>query len=541
MNKRFKRIALLLACLLALTGCSAIKGLEKDLQVILEVNGEYYDCVTVNSFNNAVVTEPQAAAGFVFKGWTAQESWDEAAADEVPVIANKGLVRYDDVKDDVKRGATSVTLQAVFTPIPRRDLVIAWYAKESTSGLNAEHMAVFQEKLYAYLTAQGYKPEEMDIVIRPYEGGVADTCAAISKDADVDITVGWSSTSNLTSTGGWTEGIDFVENVSGVTIGAKSRYTARISGTDLSLLVYAWIQNEFGQGVVPADAAAAPAATEAPAAPAPVVVDDGKLVIGWYAKTGTSGLDEATMARVEELLRAQLTAGGYTQELIIRPYDGVVADVQAAVLADGDVDLMIGMKAFALEGIEMEVEQELAMGDKTGRRIHRISHEEVAINVFAWLKAEAANGLFLAEYAGPATTLAPATQAAPAVVDDGKLVIGWYAKTGTSGLDEAIVATFEAALKAHLAANGFTQEVVLRPYDGVVADVQAAVLADGDVDLMIGMKKFAPEGIEMEVQENVTMGEKTDRRVHRISGEEIAVHVFEWLKTDEARSLFVAK
>lgn len=392
MNKRFTGIVLLLMCLLALTGCSAIKGLEKDLQVILEVDGKYYDCVTVNSFNNAVVKEPQSTAGYVFKGWTAQESWTDEEADSVPVIENMGLVRYNDVKDIVDRGATSVTLRAVFTPIPRRDLVIAWYAKESTSGLNADYMAAFQEKLYAYLTAQGYKPEEMDIVIRPYEGGVADSCAAISKDADVDITVGWSSTSNLTSTGGWTEGVDFVENVGNVTIGAKARYTARISGTDLSLLVYAWIQNEYGQGAV-----AAPAATEAPAATAPVVVDDGKLVIGWYAKSATSGLDETIIARFEEGLKAHLAANGCAQEVVIRPYDGDVATVQAAVIADGDVDLMVGMKKFALEGIEMEVQNDVAMGEKTDRRIHRISGEEIAISVFEWLKTEEARSLFVAQ------------------------------------------------------------------------------------------------------------------------------------------------
>lgn len=390
MNKRFIGIVvLLMLCMLTLTGCSAVKGLERDLQVILEVDGAYYDCVTVNIFNNAVVEEPQTIAGYIFNGWTGQESWAEDEAANVPVIENKGLVRYNDVKDMVDRGATSVTLRAVFAPVPKRDLVIAWYAKESTSGLNADHMAGFQEKLYAYLTTQGYKPEEMDIVIRPYDGGVADTCAAISKDADVDIMVGWSSTNNLTTTGGWVEGVDFVENINDVTIGAKARYTARISDTNLSLLVYAWIQNEYGLGVN-----AAPAATEAPAVQA-APVDDGKLVIGWYAKSATSGLDETIIARFEEALKAHLTANGYTQEVVIRPYDGVVADVQAAVLADGDVDVMVGMKAFALEGIEMEVQQDVAMGEKADRRIHHISGEEISTFVFEWLKTEEARSLFV--------------------------------------------------------------------------------------------------------------------------------------------------
>ena len=79
---------------------------------------------------------------------------------------------------------------------------------------------------------------------------------------------------------------------------------------------------------------------------------------------------------------------------------------------------------------------------------------------------------------------------------------------------------------------------MIRPYDGKVAEVQDAVTHDGDVDLMIGMKAFALEGIDMEIQEDVAMGDKTDRRIHRISQTELAKAVFEWLKTDEARSAF---
>ena len=55
-------IPLLLAaamCLTVLSGCTAVKGFEKDLQVVLESNGAYYGCYTVNIFNNAVVPEPE--------------------------------------------------------------------------------------------------------------------------------------------------------------------------------------------------------------------------------------------------------------------------------------------------------------------------------------------------------------------------------------------------------------------------------------------------------------------------------------------------
>ncbi|MGN1099724.1 MAG: hypothetical protein ACI4S9_05225, partial [Christensenellales bacterium] len=66
-----------------------------------------------------------------------------------------------------------------------------------------------------------------------------------------------------------------------------------------------------------------------------------------------------------------------------------------------------------------------------------------------------------------------------------------------------------------------------------------AVTSDGDVDIMIGMKAFALDGVTMEVQENVTMGAKTDRRIHLVSDSGLANFVFEWLRTSEARGLFV--
>ena len=238
-------LLVIILCLAALSGCSFMKSFERDVQVVLEVDGEYYDSCTVNIFNNAIVTPPDVPTKFegkTFIGWTAQQNWEELDIKEVKVSANKGLIRYNDVKDYIKGAERSVTLQAAFVEI---DLVIAWYDRGATSGLTEEYMASFEKNMYSYLTSNGYTPEDMYIVIRGYDGAVGASCAKIMSDGDVDIMVGWAA--NITSTGGMTQGTDFIENVGGITIGSTAnRYAARITDKELTNLVFDWIQSEYG-------------------------------------------------------------------------------------------------------------------------------------------------------------------------------------------------------------------------------------------------------------------------------------------------------
>jgi hypothetical protein len=187
------------------------------------------------------------------------------------------------------------------------------------------------------------------------------------------------------------------------------------------------------------------------------------------------------------------------------------------------------------------------MGEKTDRRIHRISNDTLAKAVFEWLKSDEARTTFKVENEPAGDVSVPHDEEASTPAENTvqemkhRLVIGWYAKTETSGLDAAMMDKLGAALPETLTALGYpadTVEIVLRPYEGNVDTVQQAVLQDGDVNIMVGMKKFALEGIDMEVQEDVAMGDKTDRRLHLVSDDAMAKAVFEWLRTDEARTPF---
>lgn len=129
-----------------------------------------------------------------------------------------------------------------------------------------------------------------------------------------------------------------------------------------------------------------------------------------------------------------------------------------------------------------------------------------------------------------------------AVINNNYLVIGWYAKTATSGLDESIIANFKVALESYVKTEGATEEdiskIVIRAYDGAVADVGTAVNADGDVDIIIGMGNNIDTtgGVTcLEKIGDIPMGGKT-RYIVRLTETEIALSVFAWLQTSEAHT-----
>ena len=517
----------MMTCLAVLSGCAAVKGLERDVQVILENDGEYVGTYTVNQFNNAVVPEMEKE-DLMFRGWSVLEDWTEEDGDYY-LTENTGLIRYDDIKDFVVGDSLSITLYAAYAPIPERDLVIAWYDKETTSGLNQSYMDSFKTQLYAYLTSQGYSPESMDIVIRGYSGDVGTTCSEIMKDSDVDIMVGWSSTSNITNTGGLVEGEDFIENNGGITIGAKERYAARLTDTELCNLVYEWIFEEYSETGLPED-------------PEPATEAD--LVIAWYNRhtdSTDSGLTQEIMDSFTAELNAYLTTQGYNpsdMQIVVRAYSGAVGDSCASILQTGDVDIMVGWSSNidTTGGMTEGTDYIMNVGGVSIGTAERyaalLTNTELSKLVYTWI-FDTYSDVTLPEI--PETPVDPDPQPEPQT----QLVIGWYAKSDTSGLDQTIVSVFTRGLKEYLESNGTECDVIVRGYDGKVDDVISAVDADGDVDIMVGMKAFEYDGV-MDVQNDVAMGEKTDRRIHLLDDDALTLAVFDWLKTDDARALFTA-
>ena len=536
MKRRFMAVLIaLVMCLAAFSGCSALKGLERDVQVILQNEGEYVGTYTVNIFNNAVVPE-MTKDGYQFRGWSVKDNWTAGVDSEELLSENTGLIRYDDIKDYIGKDSLSITLYAAYSEIPHHDLVIAWYNKETTSGLTQESIDAFQSELYAYLTTQGYTPEQMDIVIRGYSGDVGTTCSEIKKDGDVDIMIGWSSTSNITGTGGMEEGTDFIVNNGGVTIGAKERYAARLTDTELCNLVYRWIFDKYSETGLPEE---------------PEPQPDADLVIAWYDRhtdSTDSGLTQEIMDSFVAALREYLSTQGYdgaSMNLVTRAYSGAVGDSCAQIKEVGDVDIMLGWSSnIDTTGGMTEGEDFLQnVGGVTigtaERYAARLTNDELTRLVYRWI-FDTYSETPLPEYPDDPTT--------DPDLSDRSLKIAWY-NDDISGLNPLVIANFETALKAYLAESGYPMaemNIELRAYEGDVATSCGAIMQDGDIDIMLGWGKNIgttggmTSGTDfLENVSGIPMGGES-RYIARVTDTAITKLVFAWLQTQPAQDSLAA-
>lgn len=345
-------------CLLTLSACSVVAGLENDVNITLNVNGNALDGnYVVNTFNNAIVPVPEAPKGDVFLGWTADKDWQSKDIADVALSQNKGLIRYDDVKDYAVDG--KITLYAVFGVQPRHDIAVAWYDKEKTSGLNQGVMDEFLTALKAFLTTQGYTPDSMDIVVRGYAGNVGPTCGAIMDDGDIDIMVGWAAASNIEGTGGMKRGVDFLQNYGNIKLtgAGKARYTAKLSDSEVVNKVYQWILSTYageGGATKDYDVADTPVVPDPDPTPTPdpkptpdTSVDYGKkLTVSIWNNTKGVWITEEQIAKLKTDFEAYLTEKGLdvsTLSITWRVETDVtnVAALVAAVKAAGDVDFVL--------------------------------------------------------------------------------------------------------------------------------------------------------------------------------------------------------
>ena len=234
------------------TSCVA-KAFEDEINVVFMYEGEYVAHDTVTQFKNIKCPELDEAYipdGYKFFGWTPLDPNTVKATDENfkdKYIGAGKMVHWSDVEEHKEN--STVILRALMIDkeeIPKvyHYVVIAWYDKVATSGLDQAKMDIFQEALFTHLRSINVSEEDLNsIVIRPYTGNVGTTCGQIMEDDDVDLMFGWSSIDNVTSTGGMDPN-DLLETITEYKVGEKNRTIHRLTDKETAITVLDWMKSD---------------------------------------------------------------------------------------------------------------------------------------------------------------------------------------------------------------------------------------------------------------------------------------------------------
>ena len=497
-------------CLLTLSACSVVAGLENDVNITLNVNGNALDGnYVVNTFNNAIVPVPEAPKGDVFLGWTADKDWQSKDIADVALSQNKGLIRYDDVKDYAVDG--KITLYAVFGVQPRHDIAVAWYDKEKTSGLNQGVMDEFLTALKAFLTTQGYTPDSMDIVVRGYAGNVGPTCGAIMDDGDIDIMVGWAAASNIEGTGGMKRGVDFLQNYGNIKLtgASKARYTAKLSDSEVVNKVYQWILSTYageGGATKDYDVADTPVVPDPDPTPTPdpnpddtkLTITDTILTVSVWSNEGT-WVSDAQLAKLKEDFNAYLTKRGVDVSTLVITWKveeaTKVAELGASVNAAGNIDFILGCGANVTTKGGVENVEKIAISSNdymTGRMIAVLNKDNP--RQLAKILWEFVSGTKFPEAEtpvdpDPTPTPDPNPDDTKLTITDNVLTVSVWSNEGT-WVSDAQLAKLKEDFNAYLTKRGVDVSTLVITWKveeaTKVAELGASVNAAGNIDFILG-------------------------------------------------------
>lgn len=243
----------------ALGSCSLVASFETFVDVDVVANGNVIATGKISQFNNLILPNAPEKEGYKFYCWYAGDpsAFDPKKAEDDPrAYKEGGLIRLDNVGAYVTSG--KLTVNGIYlTPeeIPHPFLVVGWYDKTTTSGLDQSDLDRWSPFAQAFVKqwclAHGQTEEEatknsLDIDIRGYSnnGNVAALGAAVNKDGDVDILLGVGN--NVDSETG--ANILVEEKTSGIPMNGKSRYIARLTSRPEVVALYDWLKTAGGYG-----------------------------------------------------------------------------------------------------------------------------------------------------------------------------------------------------------------------------------------------------------------------------------------------------
>ena len=230
------------------TSCGMVKSFEKGLDIVVmnvtnptagEENWNYEEVYRskVNIFNSAILpVNTVTIFGKQFLGY-GLNPFEKGVSKRKDFYKNKGLVRYNDVKKYAKNN--TVTLKATFVnpeDFPYQYLVLGWYGKTTTSGLNTDIMDGFEKLLRDHINSLVPDIDPSDIELREYIGGVGDIGGNINADADVDLFLG--AGANLKTEGG----VEYVTRTFMSITGVTDRYLYKLNTRQSTNEIYDWMK-----------------------------------------------------------------------------------------------------------------------------------------------------------------------------------------------------------------------------------------------------------------------------------------------------------
>lgn len=131
-------------------------------------------------------------------------------------------------------------------------------------------------------------------------------------------------------------------------------------------------------------------------------------VIAWYDKAATSGITTDEMATLNDRLATYLRAEGVSESdiatIVIRGYTGNVGPSCGQIMADEDVDIMLGWGSASNVTSTGGMPAEMLLESKSysitysgavkTRYIHRLTDTESVLKVWAWMQTQDCTSIF---------------------------------------------------------------------------------------------------------------------------------------------------
>lgn len=400
---------------------------ELTREVSLYNGSEEWKSVTIAE-TGAAISGP-SKKGYVFVGWS--------VAPEGEVIFAKGeAISYYGLQDYAD-GNGNVTLYAQFEErVPNEGLIVAVWGRyvtaELTTSIETEYKTYLGDKLTYTVEFRTYS-----------ENAVADFCAAIVDDGDIDVIIGAGNTVNAAN------GIDYIYRADMITEGLTSRKAALLTDTERAIDFYCYVTGvknenatvtfvvggEETKGTVNSftgETATAPTvtaedgyeflgwatkadATEAtltgasfsyadvaelltdgavklyPVFEAKAVEGDTVLKVSVWAKAG-AWVTDAELEAIKSGFETYLTSNGYTVANLTITYvvstATKVADLGAEVNEAGDFDIVIGSGSnITSQGGVAVLEKKSILTDYVAadRQVARLTNNELAVLLYNYL------------------------------------------------------------------------------------------------------------------------------------------------------------